>query len=394
MDAVITDPPYYDSVPYADLSDFFYVWLKRTVGDLHPELFRTPLTPKAEEIIAYYGSGERKIQKTPKWYEDGMGEAFEEIHRVLADDGVCCVMFAHKTTSAWESAIAALVRSGLAVTSSWPLRTEMNTRMVARDAAALASSVTLVCRKRLVTAGEGYWDDVREELREVSRERLDFFWQQEIRVADFFISAIGPALSVYGRYAKVTRLTGEEVSVGQFLDEVREVVTDYALSQILHGAKTGQIDSETRFYVLWKWSYGDGKVAADEAFKLSQALGIDTEEMWDRTGVLEKQGQNVQALTVAKRMRIKDLGEPNVDGSPATLIDTLHRCCAFRDKGDTGGLTEYLARSGHGRNEKLWTVAQAISEVLPDGDKEKQLLQGLLNQRDKIDEALAEERLF
>ncbi len=115
-------------------------------------------------------------------------------------------------------------------------------------------------------------------------------------------------------------------------------------------------------------------VFASRTRKLSQALGIDTEEMWDRTGVLEKQGQNVQALTVAKRMRIKDLGEPNVDGSPATLIDTLHRCCAFRDKGDTGGLSEYLARSGHGRNEKLWTVAQAVSEVLPDGDKEKQLL--------------------
>lgn len=151
---------------------------------------------------------------------------------------------------------------------------------------------------------------------------------------------------------------------------------------------------ETRFYVRWKWSYGDAKVPADEAFKLAQALGIDTEQMWDRTGVLDKQGQNVAALGVAKRMRIKDLGEPNVDGSPATLIDTVHRCCTFRDKGDVGGLSEYLARSGHGRNEKLWTVAQAISEVLPDGDKEKQLLQGLLNQRDKVAEAMAEERLF
>ena len=99
---------------------------------------------------------------------------------------------------------------------------------------------------------------------------------------------------------------------------------------------------------------------------------------------MEKRGQNVRALTVAKQVRIKDLGEPNVDGSPATLIDTLHRCCAFPDKGDAGGLSEHLARSGHGRNEKLWTVAQAISEVLPNGDKEKQLLQGLLNQRDKV----------
>lgn len=102
----------------------------------------------------------------------------------------------------------------------------------------------------------------------------------------------------------------------------------------------------------------------------------------------------MQALTVAKRMRINDLGEPNVDGSPVTLIDTLHRCCTFHDKADTGGLSEYLARSGHGRNEKLWTVALAVSEVLHDGDKEKQLLQGLLNQRDKIDEAMSEGRLF
>jgi putative DNA methylase len=186
----------------------------------------------------------------------------------------------------------------------------------------------------------------------------------------------------------------EEVSVGQFLDEVRGIVTDYALSQILRGAKTGQIDAETRFYVLWKWSYGDAKVPADEAFKLAQALGIDTEEMWDRTGVLDKQGRNVQPLTVANRKRIRNLGEPNLDGSPATLIDTLHRCRAFRDKGDTGGLSEYPDRSGHARNEKLWIVAQTLSEVLADGDKEKQLLQGLLNQRDKVEEEMAEGRLF
>ena len=392
--AIVTDPPYYDAIPYADLSDFFYVWLKRAIRHLHSDTLRTPLSPKQQELVSHLPNASRGQRMNAAEYEAGMRTAFSEMQRVLADGGVGCVMFAHKTTSAWETIIAGMIQSGLSVTSSWPFHTERPGRLRAQESAALASSVTLVFRKRLVTADEGYWDDVRDELREVSRERLDFFWQQGIRGADFFISAIGPALSVYGRYAKVTRLTGEEVSVGQFLDEVRGIVTDYALSQILHGAKTGQIDSETRFYVLWNWSYGDGKVPADEAFKLAQALGIDTEEMWDRTGVLEKQGQNVQALTVAKRMRIKDLGEPNVDGSPATLIDTLHRCCAFRDKGDTGGLSEYLARSGHGRNEKLWTVAQAISEVLPDGDKEKQLLQGLLNQRDKVEEEMKEGRLF
>jgi len=252
----------------------------------------------------------------------------------------------------------------------------------------------LICRKRSSNAEDGYWDDVRKVLSAVARERLDFFWKQGIRGADFFISAIGPALSVYGRYAKVTRLTGEEVTVGQFLDEVRGIVTDYALSQILHGARTGQIDPETRFYVLWQWSYGGAKAPADEAFKLAQAIGIPTETMWDRTGVLEKSGENVQAVSIAKRMRIKDLGDPNVDGTPASIIDALHRCCAYRDKSDSAGLAEFLARSGHGRNHALWTVAQAISEVLPDGDKEKQLLQGLLNQRDGIERAMSEGKLF
>ena len=235
---------------------------------------------------------------------------------------------------------------------------------------------------------------MRQELRDGANERLEFFWSQGIRGADFFISAIGPALSVFGKYKKVVRLSGEEVTVGQFLDEVRSLVTGYTLNKIIKSRQTGSIDPETRFYVVWKWSYGDAKVPADEAFKLAQALGLDTEMMWDRTGTLEKSGQNVLALPIAKRMRISNLGEPESDGSPATMIDTLHRMCSFRDKGDSDALTEFLARSGHGRNETLWLVAQAISEILPDGDKEKQLLQGLLNQRDGIVEAAREAKLF
>jgi adenine-specific DNA methylase len=385
MAAVITDPPYYDAVPYSDLSDFFYVWLKRTIGDIFIDDFRTPLTPKNQELIAYYGQGRRTVQKPPQWYESGMRDAFAEMQRVVSKTGIVCVMFAHKTTSAWETIIAGLLQSGLVVTGSWPLSTEMRTRMVARGTAALASSVTLVCRKRAQEAGDGFWDDVRRELQQFTKERLDFFWSQGIRGADFFISAIGPALSVFGKYERVTKLSGEEVTVGQFLDEVRGLVTSYALAKILKTAHTASIDPESRFYVVWKWSYGDAKVPADESFKLAQALGMDTGTMWDRTGVLEKSGENVQAVPVAKRMKIKDLGEPNPSGSPASLIDVLHRMCVYRDKGDTAGMAEFLARSGQGRNPALWLVAQAVSEILPDGDKEKQLMQGLLNQREKLE---------
>jgi adenine-specific DNA methylase len=392
--AVVSDPPYYDSVPYSDLSDFFYVWLKRTLGTVFPDLFRTPLTPKAQELIAYYGPGKRKVQKPPEWYEKGMQDAFVEMCRVLNQESVACIMFAHKTTSAWEAVIAGLLRSGLVVSSSWPFHTEMKTRMVARNAAALASSVTLVCRKRPEGAGDGLWDDVRQELRPVAKERLDFFWSQGIRGADFFISAIGPALGVFGKYERVKKLSGAEITVGQFLDEVRGLVTAYALNKIMKTTHTATIDAQSQFYVIWKWSYGEAKVPADEAFKLAQALGMVTETMWDRTGVLEKSGENVQAVGIAKRMKVRNLGEPTSDTTPASLIDVLHRLCVFRDKNDTEGMTEFLGRSGQGRNPNLWLLAQAVSEILPDGDKEKQLMQGLLNQRDQLEEAGRQLKLF
>lgn len=396
LDVVVTDPPYYDAVPYADLSDFFYVWHKRALRKVFPALYATPLTPKQHELVQQSDkvTAVEYRKKTKGFFEDGMSQAFREMHRCLSDSGVACVMFAHKTTSAWDSLISGVLNAGLVVKSSWPFHTEMKARLRGQGAAALASSVTLVCRKRVKTAGIGLWDDVRQELRAVAQERLGFFWNQGIRGADFFISAIGPALSVFGEYEQVTKLSGEAVTVGKFLDEVRSLVSNFALAKILKTTHTGIIDPESRFYVVWKWSYADAKVPADESFKLSQALGLNTESLWDKTGVLEKTGENVQSTPVSKRMKIKDLGEPSSDGTPASLIDVLHRLCALREKGDTEAMANFLGKSGHANNHSLWLVAQAVSEILPDGEKEKQLMQGLLNQKDGLEEATRQKQLF
>ncbi len=392
--AVVTDPPYYDSVPYADLSDFFYVLLKRSLHDAHVGLFRTPLTPKQHEAVQLAERNPAYKHKTKEFFENQLALAFAESRRVTMENGRVVIMFAHKTTSAWETLIGGITRAGLEITASWPLHTELKTRLRSRNSAALASSVTLICRKRLEDAGTGVWDDVRQELKTVAQERLDFFWNQGIRGADFFISAIGPALSVFGKYERVTKLSGEEVTVGQFLDEVRSLVSNFALARILKTSHTGVIDPESRFYVVWKWSYADAKVPADESFKLSQALGLNTDRLWDKTGVLEKSGENVQATPASKRMKIKNLGEPATDGAPASLIDVLHRLCYFREKNDVDGMATFLGKSGHANNPSLWLVAQAISEVLPDGDKEKQLMQGLLNQREGLEEATRQKELF
>jgi len=172
------------------------------------------------------------------------------------------------------------------------------------------------------------------------------------------------------------------------------VVTHYALNKIVKGGQLGHIDSESQFYVVWRWSYGDAKVPADESFKLAQALGLEADTMWDRAGVLVKAGQNVQAMGIDKRIKIKDLGEREADSQPGSIIDVLHRMCAFREANEQMAMAEFLARSGHGRSESLWLVAQALSDILPDGDKEKQLLQSLLNQRDGLMELARDAKLF
>jgi adenine-specific DNA methylase len=277
MDAVITDPPYYDSVPYSHLADFFYVWLKRILGETHPDLFSTPLCPKGPEIVQDRPHSLSNSTKTKEYFEKEMTKALSAAQSVLEATGILVIVYAHKTTAAWETLVQALLSSGVIVTASWPLHTEMTGGMVKIGKAVLASSIFLVCRKRLIGADVGIWDDVRRELQKVATERLEFFWSQGIRGADFFISAIGPALSVFGKYERVTKLSGEEVTVGQFLDEVRSLVTNYALAKILKTTRTGTIDPESRFYVVWKWSYIDAKVPADESFKLAQALGMSTE---------------------------------------------------------------------------------------------------------------------
>jgi len=173
FDAVLTDPPYYDNVPYSDLSDFFYVWLKRTVGDLYPELFATPLTPKSEEMVAD-ASKAGGMENAMRRFEEMLTQAFCEIHRVLKPDGIAVIVFAHKTTEAWETVINALLEAGLYMTASWPIHTEMQARLNAQETASLASSIYMVCRKR-TTSEVGEYPQVRKEIDERVRQKLTQF---------------------------------------------------------------------------------------------------------------------------------------------------------------------------------------------------------------------------
>jgi putative DNA methylase len=300
FDAVITDPPYYDNVNYSNLSDFFYVWLKRTVGHLHPDLFATPLTPKSQEMVAdaYRFDGREGAKQH---FEAMLLQSFREIRRVLKPDGIAVIVFAHKTTEAWETVLGALTEAGLRTTMAWPIHTEMQARLLAQESAALASSIYIVCRKRQ-GAATGYWSEVRRETRELVERRLQRFWDAGVRGADMFISAIGAAMEVFTRYARVEKASGDPVSMGEFLQEVRQVVAEFALRRVLHEqAVASELDALTRFYLLYRWAYGRAEVPFDEARKLATSVGLELTQAWGAGEVVQQDKERVRVLAHYER---------------------------------------------------------------------------------------------
>lgn len=370
FDAVITDPPHYDNVPYADLSDFFYVWLKRTVGDLYPEAFRFELTPKDEEAVvnpARFGGGKKGKEIARRHYERLMGEAFREIHRVLKPDGVAVVMFTHRSTAAWEALIRSLLSAGLYPTASWAVRTEFegSTHQVGKGA--VRSTILMACRKR-AQSGVGWYHQIRDELHRVVRERLAYFWEMGLRGADFFISPIGPAVGVFGRYEAVRHPDGREVTVGELLDQVRALAADFVLEQL--GKGLGRVDAPTRFYVLWRWAYGGEELEFDEANKLSKSLGVELDELSDKFRLIRRKGETVILPDFLTRLQDKTLSHPihrawkegKVHELP--LIDALHLALFFWRKSERDELERLLAQGGfQDEDHSFWQVAQALYEV-------------------------------
>jgi putative DNA methylase len=369
FDAVVVDPPYADNVPYADLSDFFYVWLRRTVGDLYPEAFATPLVPKDEEAVvnpARFGGGKRGEQIAQAHYQRLMQEAFAEIYRVLKPEGMAVVMFTHRSTKAWESLIQALLDAGLYPTASFPVHTEFEGSTHQTGKGAIQSTILMACRRRPENAGVGWYARVREELEQVIRERLSEFWEAQIRGADFFVSAIGPAVGVFGRYRKVMRPDGQEITVENLLDEVRTIVTVFTLEKL----GLSRLDEPTRFYVLYRWAYGGETLSFDEVNKLAKSSGVELDVLSEKHRLVLRRKDQVELLTFRRRMEEqafrKSLQKALEDGSFLRLpeIDQLHLFLYLWRKGEVEALSGLLGQAGIlSEDHPLWQVAQALLEI-------------------------------
>ena len=284
-----TDPPYYDAVPYADLSDFFLVWLKRALPD-HPLLrdpfdATNPLSPKIREAVQ---DETKQVEGRPKnrsWFEKTMAKAFAEGRRVLHDDGVGSVVFAHKTTEGWEALLSGMIRGGWTITGSWPIATEMTTRLRARDSAALATSVHLICRPRPEDAPIGDWADVLRELPRRVADWMERLQGEGIRGADLVFACVGPALEIFSRYRAVETAEGRTVGLPEYLEKVWEVVGRTALENVLGTAEAkarnggaGALEEDARLTALFLWTLQsteaageNGKAKADDEETVAKA---------------------------------------------------------------------------------------------------------------------------
>lgn len=369
FDCVFTDPPYYDNVPYSYLSDFFYVWLKRTLGTHFPSLFSTPLAPKSDEIVAYPStSSSHKGGK--KFFEKMLKQSFLEIHRVLKQDGISVIVYAHKSTDGWETLINSLLGSGLVVTAAWPIHTERKARLRSKKSAALLSSIYMVCKK-LKKDEVGFYHNVRKDLKKYLDRKLDQLWKEGISGADFFIAAIGSAIEVYGKYDRVMDNTDAIVPVTRLLEDTRTIVTDYAIDKVVRGEFAGKISQMTRFYILWRWAHGEAQVPFDAAQKLAQSVGIDISLEWGK-GFIRKNKEFVWVAGPDER-KIDDLAES------AEMIDVLHSALLLWRGQKVDEAAKFLESKGYKHNEVLSRVAQAISESLAGikGSKEKEWIDGM-----------------
>ncbi len=376
FDAVVTDPPYYDNVPYSTLSDFFYVWLKRAVGDLYPEHFGAELTPKKKEIVSepFFHGGDKGPAR--HFYEAKMAEAFRNAAACLKPEAPLVVVYAHKTTLGWSALIEALRSAGFMVTEAWPLDTEKPGRPREQDSAALASSIFLVARRREGAATGSYEDEVRSELEAVVRERVETLWDKGIAGADLVIAAVGAGLRAFTRFGKVEYANGEEVPAERFLVEVEGVVLDTLLEKIFGVPRSGMgaVDGPSRFYVLWRYTYKAAELDAGEAivFTYGQPVELDGPKGLSTGGraLLEKKKGKYRLRDFAERGEDEKLGISSEDGAPGPLVDVLHRILWLMEN-EPRNLPRFLDEA-HPDRERLRLVAQALAGASLKGKTEEE----------------------
>ena len=417
FDVIVTDPPYYDAIPYSDLMDFFYVWLRRTLSGFSPELdeaFQETLSPKWNhdsndgELIdeASRHGGNKEMSK--RIYEEGMARAFQACHASLTEYGRLVIVFAHKHPDAWETLVSAIIRAGFVVDGSWPIQTEQASRMRAISSAALASSVWLVCRKRDPLAKAGWDNRVMTEMRSNIAAQLREFWDAGIRGPDFVWAATGPAMEAYSKYPAVIKAnspTNELLTVKEFLDAVRRIVIEFVVGRVLHiESGIDRLDPVTSYYLLHRNDFGFAKAPAGACILYAVSCGLSDAELertWNLVKVkgsvmpesaeAEEETNDVESvpeeemsggefiLRTWRERKERRMGFESVGGREVPLIDRVHRLMHLWQDGDVRKVDDYLDDNVLRGNELFGRLIQSLIELSERGSEERSMLESLSN---------------
>jgi len=331
---IVVDPPYAENVMYAEVSDFFYVWLKRLLGDVFSDVFNTILTEKEEEAVAnparFKGMGRSAKKLAQEDYKTKMEACFRDMHRILQDNGVMTVMFTHRTAEAWSSLATALMNADFTFISSWPVHTEPPDKYGKRGKGVLKVTVRLTCRKRQANH-PGIWEHIVEELRDVAKQKIDEFSKLGIEEPDLKVSVYGPVLGKFADYYPVKTATGKEIDPLQALD----LVTDVLNEKFLQEAGIQTADRETAAYINLLATFPHTETEYEEA-RLATVFGglvtLDTLDIKGTYGLVEKKGKKIRILSARDRLA-NGIIDPHDMKTLKTMIDNVHAAILLYERG-------------------------------------------------------------
>jgi len=371
---IVVDPPYYDNVMYAECSNFYYVWMKRTLGHRFPDFFAAELANAEEEAVMnvarFKQTGRKAKELATADYENKMMACFREMERVLAEDGVLTVMFTHKQVEAWDTLATALIRAGFRIDGSWPVHTEPEVSLHQAKKNSAASTILLACRKRKKAGEPVWWDDLKAKVRETAKAKATEFEAQGIKGVDLYISTFGPVLSIISENwpvltSETDPKTGDPLPLkpGEALDLARQEVVSLRKRGLLLG-RSVEFDPVTDWYLMAWDAFKAQEFPADEARKLALALGLDLEQdvVRDKRLVAKKSASVV--LNVPAGRRKKGMVDEDAESFPH-LIDALHTAMMIYDEEGSKACQVFVDRQGLRTDSRVKALVQATMEAIP-----------------------------
>jgi adenine-specific DNA methylase len=367
VEAVITDPPYYDMVEYADASDLLHVWLKRALFDVEPDLFGADaqqpdgLQDKNQEIIVRRVHEPNRVRHDKDFYESMLARSFSEARRVLKPDGHLVVVFGHSDPDAWKRLLGALQTAGFIVTSAWPSRTESADTGVA----SIKVTVTIGCRVAPVSRPIGMASEVDRDVVGAVMDRVSQWDSDGLALEDQLMASYGPAMEVYGRYARVINPDGSDADLDRYLTIARRAVRD-AMRLRVDELPLETFDAITRLAVFWLRAKGRAEVPKGEARFFAQADELRLSELRDRILAESQSGF---------RLRL-DAPGPVVPSS--SVFEVVRAMAHAWEEGGTEAVAEVIGQAGREASDQhLWAVVGDLASHLPASDKTAKALAGV-----------------